>query len=498
MINSIGKQVTLFLLLIVLLYINSIYGEFVFDDIFLIRDNPYIDNFNNFVSYFTSGTKELGGRPVRLTSVYIDTLLFGKNVVGHHISNIIYYMIFCVLTFIFCNRIFQDKLLIMFILLLFISHPLHTEGVAYLTGRKDILGGIFSMSSLIFADCFIINKKGRDGLFVILFFLLAIGTKEIYAILPLLYIALINFRSINIMKYWKILLMMLITAFAFIGYVVFIRNKVFFDYTSILPVYGDNLGVNFATGFKISAIILALSFFPFNLSADYTFNAVERIEYSDPIFFFSAGLIILFLFGAYYFKKTHGTMTFGFIWILICLLPVCQIVPYPEIISERSLIFLSFGSCVIIAYLALKLPRKSGVGVLICIIFLFSITTVQRNLDWQNEFTLWKSAVEAHPSCARARNNLGLKYVEKQQFQSAKKEFISSLIINPIELVTVPDYSLDALLNLGNIHAINRDLNQAEKCYKKVLSHEPTHKLAQMNLNIIKNKKQDLIEPPFE
>ena len=97
----------IFFLLIFALYANSISGAFLIDDTFLVRDNPFIENFSNFTSYFTSGT-ETFGRPVRLLSFYIDTTLFGKSTTGiiSQIFFIIPYSVFSPISFVnFCLKI---------------------------------------------------------------------------------------------------------------------------------------------------------------------------------------------------------------------------------------------------------------------------------------------------------------------------------------------------------------------------------------------------------
>ena len=148
----------IFFLLISALYANSISGAFLIDDTFLVRDNPFIENFSNFTSYFTSGTESFG-RPVRLFSFYLDTALFGKNTIVYHISDILYYTVSCILAYFLCQLLFENKYLSFIITLIFFAHPLHTEGVAYISGRKDILGGLLSFASLIFFIEYLKNRK---------------------------------------------------------------------------------------------------------------------------------------------------------------------------------------------------------------------------------------------------------------------------------------------------------------------------------------------------
>jgi tetratricopeptide (TPR) repeat protein len=473
--------IPLIFLFSILLYVNSIFGTFLIDDTFLIRDNPFIENFRNLISYFTSGT-ETFGRPVRLLSFYIDTAIFGKNPIGYHLSNIIYYGIFCSLAYYFCLRFWENKILAIFTTFIFVAHPLHTEGVAYISGRKDILGGIFGFASLI---CFL-NQNRTSRLLTILFFLLAINTKETYAILPLLYLISEYYQKKSIKQQKSFLALFFIVAFIFLLYIIFFRNRIFFDYFHTIPVYGNNQGVNFATAVKISGYIFFLSFFPFSLSADYTYNAVKRINISDPQFFVSAAILLFAVGAAYFLRFRQKEVSFGFSWMLIGLLPVCQIVPYPEIISERSLIFLSFGTCLVISRILLILHKNYARGILGILFIIFSVTTINRNKVWHDELSLWQATVKAQPDCARGHYNLGCALVKRNQLFAAEQEFLISLKINPPELITVPDYSSDALVNLGNIYFSLKNFSQAKICYQQALKCNRKNYLARHNLKIIK------------
>ena len=492
----------IFFLLISALYANSISGAFLIDDTFLVRDNPFIENFSNFTSYFTSGT-ETFGRPVRILSFYLDTALFGKSTTEYHISNIFYYIGFCILAYYFCKLFFENKALAFITTLLFIAHPLHTEGVAYISGRKDLLGGLLSFASLI---CFIeYLKKGKRtySLLAFLFFLLAINTKEIYAILPVIFLAIGYYQGAQLKKHKALLGGLAIAALLFVLYVMFFRNQIFFDYLHIIPVYGNNQGVNCPTAIKISAYILYLAFFPFSLSADYTFNAIKRITMLDFHFLISLSVLLLFALGAYCFRRRRKEISFGFLWILICLLPVSQLVPYPEIISERSIIFLSFGACLIVGAFLIMLPKKYAVGLLCTILLIFSFTTIKQNRVWHDDLSLWSASVKQQPDCARAHYNLGCALAKHHQLYAAEKELLASLAINPPELITVPDYSCDALVNLGNVYALLKKFPQAKTTYQKALHCDPANQLARKNFKIVQlmeeesgEKKLDWIIPP--
>jgi len=497
-----SRLILFFLFFIFVLYGNSLSGTFLIDDTFLVRDNPFIENFSNFTSYFTSGT-ETFGRPVRLLSFYLDTALFGKSTIWYHISNILYYTAFCILAYFFCQLLFENKYLSLLVTLIFIAHPLHTEGVAYISGRKDILGGLFGFASLICFMEYLKNRKRTYSLLAFLFFLLAINAKETYAILPVLFLTIGYYQGEELKKHKALLGGLAVAALLFVLYVIFFRNRIFFDYLHIIPVYGNNQGVNFPTAIKISAYIFYLAFFPFSLSPDYTYNAVKRINFSDPHFFISALILVVAAYAVYFFHYRKKEISFGFLWMLICLLPVSQLVPYPEIISERSIIFLSFGACLIVGGVLIMLSKKYAVGLLCAILLIFSLTTIKQNRVWHDGFSLWSAAVKQQPDCARAHYNLGCALEERHQLDAAEQELLSSLAINPPELVTVPDYSCDALVNLGNVYALLKKFHQAKTTYQKALLCDPNNELARKNFKIVQlmektsgEKKSDLITPP--
>ncbi len=65
----------------------------------------------------------------------------------------------------------------------------------------------------------------------------------------------------------------------------------------------------------------------------------------------------------------------------------------------------------------------------------------------------------------------------RKTVQDAEKEFEASCRSTSPELVTVPDYSIGALLNLGNVYALQGDLVRAKEHYRAVLSYDPHHPL---------------------
>ena len=92
-------------------------------------------------------------RPVVLSSFAIEHELFGENPKISHLINIVLYSISNILLFIVLTNLFSNasRVFILCVTLLFIAHPLHTEVVASIKNRDELLSFLFGLlSSLAF------------------------------------------------------------------------------------------------------------------------------------------------------------------------------------------------------------------------------------------------------------------------------------------------------------------------------------------------------------
>ncbi|MCM8803134.1 MAG: hypothetical protein NC827_07495, partial [Candidatus Omnitrophica bacterium] len=92
------KKNELILFLIVLfVYINSIFNPFIFDDYYLIINNSFIKNFKFFKKYFTTnlfaggGEKGLFYRPLQTLIYAFIYKISGFIPVGYHLINIFFH-----------------------------------------------------------------------------------------------------------------------------------------------------------------------------------------------------------------------------------------------------------------------------------------------------------------------------------------------------------------------------------------------------------------------
>jgi len=146
-------------------YANSLNNRFVYDDTFFISKNDFIKDLHNLPSllrpgrYF-KGAMERGYWPVVTLSYMLTYPLWGLNVVGYHLTNIIFHIFNALLLYLIILKAGGRKNLAAASALLFVSHPIHTESVAWISARTDVFSCFFFLSSF-FLYTRAVESEGR-------------------------------------------------------------------------------------------------------------------------------------------------------------------------------------------------------------------------------------------------------------------------------------------------------------------------------------------------
>src|SRR3989337_1392532 len=119
-------------------YYNALEGPFVFDDIDYIRENEKIRHLGNFLDL--SGTRYLG-----FLSFAINYQLNGYDTFGYHLVNVVLHIFNAALVYLLVEALFEaaragqvenaGRVPALFAALLFLTHPLETQAVSYITQR---------------------------------------------------------------------------------------------------------------------------------------------------------------------------------------------------------------------------------------------------------------------------------------------------------------------------------------------------------------------------
>lgn len=180
------------------------YG-FVWDDKIVIQENPRVKNGVRAITDLFTKVKspyrhdQYGYRPITLVSFALEIEWWGVNPYYHHLMNLLYYALLCILIFTFLLQLFKSyhPVFTFLIALIFTVHPLHVEVVANIKSRDEILAMLFVMISLSAYLKFIRTNQWLYFVGVVIAYFMAFLSKENAITSLLLYplIFLFEFKS---------------------------------------------------------------------------------------------------------------------------------------------------------------------------------------------------------------------------------------------------------------------------------------------------------------
>jgi protein O-mannosyl-transferase len=492
------------------IYLNSIPGDFVFDDITLIKTEDRIEKLENIPRLLNPFSPSyLTYRPIRTISYAIDHYFFRKNPTGYHLSNIFYHALCCWLVFLLVRKLTQTFSTAAAASLLFALHPIHTEAVSYISGRRDVLSTLFYFLGFYWFLRYREKKDFKHLVGVFAAYAFGVLSKEMAVSLPAILFLfdwqseiaerhriqpatgrlslLVSSLCTAFRRHLALYVPILAIGFFFVGYYLFITPSS----TNLNVYWGGSPYLTLLTSLKILAKYIQLLFFPITLIVDYNSGQVFSLAGSlgEPVVFLSAlGILLLLLLSLYQFA---GSKWYGFcgLFFFITLLPVCHIIPHHELMSEHFLYLPSFAFCFFLALLWKEIPFFScnpkwaylALGILLSV---YAVRTVIRNRDWQNEFTLWSATLRDAPESIRANTNLGLAHLYRNELDQAISYFRKSLQIpSKKELGTISRER--AWQNLGIAYHRKKDLDHALECYREVIRLNPSNYVAYLNIGAV-------------
>jgi tetratricopeptide (TPR) repeat protein len=448
------KIASLLVFITFLIYGNSLFNHFVWDDHSLIERTPYIKDFKYIKKIFSSDVGmvmhyhgSMGHyRPISLLSFMIDYKIWRLNPFGYHITNIVIHSLNLILLFLLFYYVCKEIKLSLISVLIFALHPIHTEAVTPIFNRMGLLASFFTLISFIFYIKSNQLRKVYYLFFSAIFFLLSLLSKETGIILVLIliiydyyFIANYNmkvlFRRIYFyLPYFLIILFYLLLRKNFI-----VAEKALGIWS--IPAFSSiSFGLQILTTFQIIALYIKLLFFPINLSAMYLLTTAQ---FNFISFFYGIvinGLIIL----AYFLRRKNKSISFFIAFFFVTILPFCLVIPFGIRFQERFLYLPSVAFCFIFGNFlktVISKPNKRFLEVvnfrafvkivLIIILLFYGYQTIIRNYDWRTDFLIWKDTVTRCPYCVRAHNNLAYAYKDKGEYKKALEEFNISLSLNP-------------------------------------------------------------------
>ncbi len=510
--------------LAILLFANTLGHNYTQDDAIVIYDNMFTqDGFSGipgllsndtFYGFFKEEGKAnlvSGGRYRPLTPVMfaIEWALFGRSPFIGHLLNVLMYALLGIMLYKLLSLLFnkkKDSKLSFFIFLasvIYIAHPLHTEVVANIKGRDEIMTMLGSVSALWFALKHFDTKKTKFLIYSILSFFLALMSKEnaitFLAIVP---ISFMLFRGVTFFGSLKKTIPLFISAAIFLlirfsilgmdfgGAPLELMNNPFLKFVNSTWVPFD-FSEKIATIFFTLGKYLQLLIFPHSLSHDYYPRAIDIMSFGDWKVLLSVFAYSIMIFVAFKSWKKDKYISFGILFYLITLSIVSNIIfPVGTNMGERFLFMPSLGFAIVFARLLTKHIQAEKLILVIStgLILAYSFKTINRNQVWKDDFKLFTSDVSSQTRSAKLLNAAGgalSNEAAKLQDGPQKNKMLNEAITHLQKAITIHPTYRNAYLLLGNSYYYSKRYKEAIEYYDRCLQISPGYGEVMKNFPIV-------------
>jgi Flp pilus assembly protein TadD len=533
-----GRMVWLIPVLAVLVYLNTMNAEFTYDDIDIIKKNETLRSTANIPELFTStywaGVQSAPDqslyRPITMTTYALQYAIHGLRPGWFHVVNVALHALVCLVLFFAMREIFRNETVALVSGLIFAVHTIHTEAVAGVVGRAEILA-LLGILLCVWAYFRIMREPaGRAGGFFALSvaaYLMAMLSKEGGIVAPVI----ILMTEILIVGRRNLLRLRRRAVGLFVAYglcaVLFLALRSHATLNRVVHTgwVGVSDPARIWTAFRVCMEYAGQVFLPIGLAADYWIVTIAESPIELTVLA-SLLLTVSCLFVIAWSSGKYPAVAWGLCFWGITLFPVSNI-PFAIGVmkAERLLYAPSLGLIVTVSgLLALfasrtRAYRLVGVIVTVCVVAL-SVLTWRRNSVWQDDHALAAATLEVTPDSPTFNIALGLWHRGRGDDSQARMYYLRAIDILPnnktslfnlgnIELdqgnseeavsyyqralIVEPDFA-DALNNLGQAyHQLGR-YDRAVEMYKKYQQMVPDKPYAYMNLMVAYREKGDYDE----
>ena len=450
-------------------YCNTFSNELALDDTLLITDNEYVyQGFAGIPSLLTTDayysyykhlgvTNQLSGgryRPLSLVNfaieqqflgaipkTQIDSVMKNADALGpqkdrllhnmhvRHVFNVLWFTLSVIVLLYFLRYIvFKNNHIMAFLAaIIFTIHPIHTEVVANVKSRDELLSLLFIC--LTFICAFKYREQKKIGLLVagMASYFLAFLSKE-YAIslVVLLPLAFYIFNKDTVSKsitaslpYIGVAVLFLMIRSQIVDFSSDVADQNILNNPYAYASATERLGTILATPLNYLRLLL----FPHPLTSDYSYNTIPYKDFSSPLVWFSLAVHLGLLWLLFVYAKQRNVLAFAIAFYFVNLLLVCNLFfNIGATMSERLVYHSSVGFAIAIGYLLYKgmermaSPQAGKATLAVCMVLLIVLCgakTIARNAYWKNNYTLFPQDLKASPNSIMLNAYVAAAFVDK-------------------------------------------------------------------------------------
>jgi tetratricopeptide (TPR) repeat protein len=444
-----GLIVTGLVVMVAVCYANSLWNGFVFDDHVHVLDNISLRSLINVPGLV------LSYRPLRDISYALDFFIWGEAqsqlmrigipfdiAAGFHFTNLVIHAANTVLVFLLARRILRRLPASVIAALIFAVHPIQTDAVTYVSGRRDVLFAFFYLVAFLF---YLTYRELESRKYLALFLVawgLSLASKEMGASLPF-FIFIWSFCQIwpeNEARWPRKFYSSVKGAFArdrwlYIGLAV---AGLFYTFYQTFTKGGSEragyYGFKYWGGSFYSNILTVIHVHAWFLKQLVYPTPITQYEGAFPIstslldrqVIVSALVVGSVLALGVFLLNRAPLMAFAILSYFALLLPVSQIIPHHELLADHYLYLpmMSFG-----IFAGLLIERIGARGPLVeriawgatgVVIVIFAVLTVRQNGVWRDDYSLWQANYQAVPNSPRAVYSLAVEDISRNPRTAAQ------------------------------------------------------------------------------
>jgi protein O-mannosyl-transferase len=505
------------------LYVNTYGHLYALDDYSCLKDNYIVQGgLKNLGTIFSTeyryGYKAWGSigslyRPATLSMFALEWQLSPDNPKLYHLMNAFFYGLSGWLLWATWKRILvgYPAAMTAVAILIFMVHPVHTEAVANIKSRDEIMALLCCTGALYLLWRYVEQSSIKWLIGSLLVYFMAFFFKEsaitFLAIFPL---TMWFFGSITLSKNLKTAVLYIIPAILFL----MIRSKVLGaqsgkEVTSVLDnfiVEAPNQLAKWASAFMMCGRYLWTLIMPHPLVSDLGFPQTKYVTFGD----WKAILGFISYVGAFIWAlmnvgKKHFA-AFAILFFLITFSLYCNIfIEIGTSYGERLMYVPSLGFAFGVAWLLCKIfkisheasqnfwnPAGKGTalwGTTAIVALLFGAKTIARNPVWYDSYALYAADIVNAPNAAKLNYHLALEYSKKGLSEKTgeleNKEMVEKAVATYTKALELYPQYHDAYGSRGLAQFRLKNYDKAYEDYQIALKYRPNDAKVLSNMGFI-------------
>ncbi|HNX91213.1 MAG TPA: tetratricopeptide repeat protein, partial [Candidatus Omnitrophota bacterium] len=419
------RKETIFSALFIFATIFAVYGGslssgFIWDDQFLVIENPLVraplwsfqifkqDIINsgfNYTIYY---------RPMQILSYAVDYRIWGMSPFGFHFTNIFIHFLNALLVFILIRLLISNIPVSFCATLLFAVHPAHAGAVSYVSGRADLLALFFLLISMICFTKYKITDKVPYLAGTLAAFLFAMLSKEMAVMVPFLLVAM---DAVLLGRIRKFKFQDHIPVFLFLAvYSVF--HQFFFKGRYHEMFSARDIAASFVSFGKMIIDFVTVAVCPIGL---------HMRQGGLPVWMTAFFMIVMAIMtvALFYLKKDRRELFFSTVFFMIAIAPMFFVVRYFKVYAEHWMYTASIGIFLFVSivigrlFLAGKEAKIISSAVLLGMVFFYSSVTMTQTRYWATDRALSERVLSFSDKDASAQYYEAFSYMKDKKYEES-------------------------------------------------------------------------------